>query len=144
MTEPAPVPPGLAQAYAEALYQIHHPAGDMLFSMKGFISGKADLVRHQTYTVVTAYNPGTEQPNEAVNQAAHRRLVAYVEEHGWTAHPAAGFSPDRSHLEPSLAIAGLSRLDAAAVGARFQQAAVFYWDGVQPHLVWCMPDAPVP
>ena len=75
--------------------------------------------------VLTAWNPGAARPGEAVNRAANERLRAHLVRLGCDPVPALGADPDSPHAEESWAVVGLTDDQARAVGAAFDQVAVF-------------------
>ena len=86
----------------------------------------AEVVREiGTYWVLTAWNPGSERLSDAENAERHAVLCARLDEPGHTWLPALGTSPDGSWSEQSVAIPGLDRDTALAIGREFAQEAVF-------------------
>lgn len=75
--------------------------------------------------VLTAWNPGAARPSEAANRAANERLRAHLMDLECDPVPALGADPDSPHAEESWAVVGLSDDAARAVGAAFDQVAVF-------------------
>ena len=75
--------------------------------------------------VLTAWNPGAARPGEAANRAANERLRVHLVAMGCDPVPALGADPDSPHAEESWAVAGLEDDAARAVGAAFDQVAVF-------------------
>ncbi len=75
--------------------------------------------------VLTAWNPGAARPSLAVNRAANERLRAHLVDLGCEPVPALGADPDSPHAEESWAVVGLTDAAARAVGAAFDQVAVF-------------------
>jgi hypothetical protein len=77
------------------------------------------------FHVITAYNPGDARPDPSANEAAdlhlHQELVAA----GLAPVRALGSDPDSEHREPSWAVAGLTDVQARAIGATHGQVAVF-------------------
>jgi hypothetical protein len=77
------------------------------------------------FHVVTAYEPFGHALGAAATSAAAARLAEEVERSGLPHRRASGHSADWSHEEPSIAVAGLSRDEAKALGARYLQEAVY-------------------
>jgi hypothetical protein len=76
-------------------------------------------------TLVTAWNPrGRETPGDR-NRAANRRLRDTLDARGWTWRPALGRARGGSWAEPGFAVGGLTRAAAAALGAEWDQLAVY-------------------
>ncbi|MFD7805410.1 DUF3293 domain-containing protein [Streptomyces cellulosae] len=77
--------------------------------------------------VITAWNPRGRTASEDANALAHRVLLDEVRHRGLTSWPAVGGDPSGTHLEESVAVAGLSDAAARDLGRRFGQDAVFAW-----------------
>lgn len=75
--------------------------------------------------VLTAWNPGAARPGEAADRAANERLRAHLVDLGCEPVPALGADPDSPHAEESWAVVGLANEAARAVGAAFDQVAIF-------------------
>ena len=78
-----------------------------------------------TFWVLTAHNPDSERLAGAENAARHAALCACLDELGHPWLPALGTSPDGDWSEESVAVPGLDRETALALGRQFGQAAVF-------------------
>jgi hypothetical protein len=78
-----------------------------------------------TFWVLTAWNPGSERLSDAENAERLRALCARLDELGHTWLPALGTSPDGTWSEQSVAVPGLDRDTALALGREFAQEAVF-------------------
>jgi hypothetical protein len=87
--------------------------------------------------VLTAWNPGGADRDAADNEAAERELEAELSGEGHTWWPADGRSPDDSWAEPGVAIAGLDRDAACALGERFGQLAVYELTDAVVRVVRC-------
>lgn len=87
--------------------------------------------------VLTAYNPQGIERDAARNVAAERELERDLVSSGLTFWPATGRSPDASWSEPGVAVAGLDRTAACAIGARYGQLAVFELGEREVHVVEC-------
>ncbi|WSB88899.1 DUF3293 domain-containing protein [Streptomyces cellulosae] len=77
--------------------------------------------------MITAWNPRGRTASEDANALAHRVLLDEVRHRGLTSWPAVGGDPSGTHLEESVAVAGLSDAAARDLGRRFGQDAVFAW-----------------
>lgn len=80
-----------------------------------------DLPAH----VLTAWNPGSLTQSDTVNRAANARLSGLLRGRGFVPTEVLGSSPDGSWSEASILVSGMSRSDAAAIGAEFGQRSVF-------------------
>jgi len=118
----------------------HHPAVDQLAAnMLG--------IGHTTWCHITAHNPRSEMLTEAENEHRTRALErdlralrAMAEARGergpvWL--PGDGRSPDGQWVEAGMWVAGLDRLSAWVLGARYQQNAVVWGEtGGPAQLFW--------
>ena len=87
--------------------------------------------------VLTAWNPGGVDRDRAANDEAERVLEAELTGAGHTWWAADGRSPDDSWSEPGVAVAGLDRGAACALGERYGQLAVYELTGAVVRVVRC-------
>jgi len=87
--------------------------------------------------VLTAWNPGTLRPGEAVNHARQSELLSILESWALELWPAVGRDLDTSHYEESAAVSGVPEADALELGARFGQDAIFCWTRTSWSVVSC-------
>ena len=87
--------------------------------------------------VFTAYNPGGEDRDDAVNEASERALERELSSEGVTFWSALGRSPDGSWSEPGVAVSGGDRTRACAYGGRYGQLAIYELTDDQVHVVRC-------
>ncbi len=127
----------LARAYENAVYVAELPPGRVEFRLHASPRGPAPAT---PLAIITAWNPGVERPSETANKEANLRLESALEEARWPYYPASGRSEDGTHAEPSYAVAGIDPAAALDLARAFRQAAVFYWDGREPSLLWCDPE----
>ena len=136
MTEPSgAIPPELVRAYEETLFIIYLADRDTITCEVG--KPPSAPLPAATVTVITAWNPGLERPNDEDNRAANRRLERELIAQGYEFSSACGRSRDGTHEEASFAIFDVSADDAARLGRRFGQSAVFWAGKGQGMLVWC-------
>ena len=91
-----------------------------------------------TSVVITAYNPFSEMPADAVNCAAQERLLAEIDALGLAWLPASGADPGGRWAEASLFVLGMSRDEALDLGRQFRQnAVVFCGRDAIPSLLFC-------
>lgn len=75
--------------------------------------------------VISAYNPSGESFSYHDNERAHAQLHAELRVAGYGIYPAALRTADGTWLARAIAVSGLRSKEAAAVGRRYGQAAVF-------------------
>lgn len=75
--------------------------------------------------VISAYNPSGESFSYHDNERAHAQLHAELRAAGYGIRPAAVRAADGTWLARAIAVTGLRAKEAAAVGRRYGQAAVF-------------------
>ena len=88
--------------------------------------------------VLTAWNPGGVDRDRETNDEAERVLEAELTGAGRAWWPADGRSPDDSWSEPGVAVAGLDRAAACALGERYGQLAVYELTGDLVRVVRCV------
>jgi hypothetical protein len=124
-------------AYAEAVFDVEAPDGTATLSVGRPSVDLPPSLHGRRLAVVTAYNPGAKRPGEEVNSRVNDLLRVVIEAAGWSYLLGVGRSPSGDHAEPSFAVIDISDEQAKDLGARFDQACVFYWDGARGRLVWC-------
>ncbi|MBL7501832.1 DUF3293 domain-containing protein [Frankia sp. CNm7] len=85
--------------------------------------------------VLTAFNPRSRRLRPHENAGRQRSLAGQVAATGLPSWPAVGGAG--GHAEPGIAVAGLSRARARALGAEFEQDAIFEWTRTAWSLVPC-------
>jgi hypothetical protein len=90
--------------------------------------------------VVTAYNPGGRAAADVDNQAAARALGADSRLDGLIVLPSVGGHPDGEWLEPGVAVIGLCRQQARALGRAYGQLAVYELQGATRWVIACGSD----
>ena len=88
--------------------------------------------------VLTAWNPGGVDHDRETNDAAESVLERELSEAARTWWPADGRSPDDSWSEPGVAVAGLDRDSACALGERYGQLAVYELTAEVVRVVRCV------
>jgi len=86
------------------------------------------LSRRQSAIVLTAYNPGTDRPTWAENEAANERLLEVLVDSGYEVWPADGFSADGTWREPGWLAWGMPVEVGVSIAADFGQWAVYAYD----------------
>jgi hypothetical protein len=117
-------------AYAESEIRIEHPIAGSLHVRPlrdGTTVGAFPEPTGSTIYVITAHNPGRHW-SDAENAARHRQLQRRLAElRGVQLWPAVGGDVEWTHTEESIAVVGLTDEQAIALGADFEQEAVFAW-----------------
>ena len=110
-------------------------------SLSEWLSRSSNLVRltvSDPLFVLTAWNPGGVDRDRETNDEAERVLEAELTGAGRAWWPADGRSPDDSWSEPGVAVAGLDRAAACALGERYGQLAVYELTGDLVRVVRCV------
>jgi acetyl esterase/lipase len=121
---------GLTRLWAEAHLEASTPAGPVHPQALATELGSP-------VWLVTAWNPDGLARDEAENRAANDELAALLASRGIGQVEALGASPDGSWAEPGYCIWGIDRQEAAELGARFGQLAVYEVDQQAVSVVWC-------
>ena len=87
--------------------------------------------------VLTAYNPGGEDRDDALNEVSARALESELSSEEVTFWPALGRSRDGSWSEPGVALAMFDRTRACAYGDRYGQLAIYELTPDDVHVVRC-------
>ena len=87
--------------------------------------------------VMTAYNPGGEDRDDATNEPSERALEHELSSEDVTFWPAYGRSRDASWSEPGVAVVDFDRTRACAYGRRYGQLAIYELTAEQVHVVRC-------
>ena len=94
-------------------------------------------IRHPRFAIVTACNPRDRVCSDAENRLADEAMLKELDAKGCWRFRVIGGSPDFQHQEPGWGVATDSMNEAAALGRRWEQAAVFWVDHDALHLVDC-------
>ncbi|MGN6162880.1 MAG: DUF3293 domain-containing protein [Marmoricola sp.] len=121
-------------AYGEAVVDVDLGEREVTVGREGIVRGEAWSPDRPAY-VITAHNPG-RKADAAANDAAQARLLALLHERGIRWRPAIGRSRDRSWAEPSVVVE-IPEREALEIGARFDQDAIFRWDGTALEVIAC-------
>lgn len=87
--------------------------------------------------ILTADNPGGAVQSVELNAAAHQALLTALADRGLDAAPAIGHDIEETHVEHSVAVAGLTDDQAIRLGRRFGQQAIFAWRPDSWDLIRC-------
>lgn len=126
----------IRDVYLSLQLRLHLPAELVVIEAApaGEVMGQVPV---QPIHVITAHNPHGREASEGDNRRAHRELLAQLDSMDVEHHPAAGADPKWLHVEPSVAVLGISRPEAVELGRRFQQEAIFEWDADALTVVSC-------
>ncbi|WP_181918747.1 DUF3293 domain-containing protein [Wenzhouxiangella sediminis] len=118
-------PESLLQAFAATDYRVRI-AGRELIVRPGLRQPDLDeALRHRSWAIVTAFNPGGTRISAARNRARHRRLLDTVGEAGIEFHPAVNRDPGGDWPdEVALLLVDITRSRLDALADTFDQAAV--------------------
>lgn len=109
--------------YEQALVSAHDPAeGEWVDP------ALECLTRGQTAIVMTAYNPGTERPSWAENEAANARLLKVLKGTGYEIWRADGHSADGTWREPGWLAWDMPVEMGTDIAGQFDQFAVYAYD----------------
>ena len=132
----------LEQAYRATTYRIHTPQGDIDLRIGEPSPALAALLRETgtgNWAIMTAWNPASQQQNDAANAEAQACLQQWLSGNGYRWLPGencadAGDWP----AEPSCFVFGITEAAALIDGSRFGQTAVVTGgEEAVPKLVWC-------
>lgn len=111
---------------AEARIDVHRPEIDAVLEAHGVRSG----------VFITAWNPRSVPTDDALNAAAHGRMVARLAERGLEVLPHAGFGTDPAwRPEHGLFVLGLTESDAVELAVAFEQYAVVVVEHGRPAML---------
>lgn len=132
----------LEAAYRATTYRIHAPQGDIDLRIGQASPALAALLREGdvgVWAILSAWNPGSIQQNEATNHASLAQLEAWLSAHGYRWLPGenvadAGDWP----AEASCFVLDMPECDALERGVSLLQNAVVTGDcDALPRLLWC-------
>jgi hypothetical protein len=131
--------------YAETILEIDGEGEPLRIDLRAPLSGGgrhalATLGPSSSFGIVTAANPAGAPVDQAANERRHAALRQWIVEHGYVHRAATGSSPDGRHAEHGFAV-WLERDDVVALARRFDQSAIFWFDGGAFWLVGALVDA---
>ncbi len=122
----------LRDTYENAIYEVWFEDGPRRFRVGDAPSDTCE----EAFAMITGYNPGGERSPDTINEASNAMLEIELQGRGFRYALANGHDAAWTHDEPSFAVFGISREQAAAIARRFRQAAIFWWDGRGGSLLW--------
>jgi len=147
MSKP-PLTPGDDPAwsrYAETVLEIEMDGTPLVIDLRTPLAeagrrALATLGTSSSFGIVTAANPAGSPVAPASNERRHDALRRHLVEHGYEHREVTGRSPDGRHRERGFCV-WLERDDVVAIGRRFEQSAIFWFDGGAFWLVGALVDA---
>jgi hypothetical protein len=132
--------------YAETILEIEHDGAPLVIDLRqpleqDFRRALATLGPASSFGIVTAANPAGAPVAPTSNEARHDALRRHLVEHGYVHRATTGSSPDGKHRERGFAV-WLERDDVVAIAKRFEQSAIFWFDGGAFWLVGALVGAP--
>jgi len=114
--------------YTQAILRLDLPEGEIEVAPAAFGRTRGTFPGDgRPIHVITAHNPGGHRSSPEDNALAQSRLTDRVTEAALEHYAAAGGDRAWEHVEPSLAVVGLDREQACALGREFGQDAIFEW-----------------
>lgn len=131
--------------YAETILEIEVDEGPLRIDLRRALDQRdrralATLGPSSSFGIVTAANPAGAPVDPKANARRHDALRAWIVEHGYAHRAATGSSPGGKHAEHGFAV-WLERDDVVAIARRFDQSAIFWFDGGSFWLVGALVDA---
>jgi hypothetical protein len=126
-------------AYVSAVVRIESPGGARWLKPAPIFrtEGRYPDPDGRPIYVLTAYNPDGRRVPDAANAAAHARLESQLRRRGLTWWPAEGGDVTWTHVEASVALVGVAEAEAVALGAAFNQDAIFVFSTAYRRVVGC-------
>jgi hypothetical protein len=132
--------PSAWSAYVSAVMRIEAPGGVFWVrpASPASTTGEYPDPEGRPIYVLTAHNPGGQVIPDTENALAEERLVTELDRRGLTWWPAAGGDPSWTHVEPSAAVIDAGESDMLALGAEFDQDAIFILTPADRRIVSCI------
>ena len=124
--------------YSRAILRLNLPEGEIKVAPAAFGRRKGRFPGDgRLFHIITAHNPGGQLLSPEDNALAQSRLVARAADTALEHYPAAGGDRGCEHVEQGLAVVGLDRGQACALGRDFGQEAIFEWSPAGLAVVGC-------
>lgn len=119
--------------YAETILEIDREGGALRIDLRRPLGedmrrSLATLGPSSSFGIVTAANPAGAPVDPSANERRHGALKQWIVEHGYVHRATSGSSPDGRHVEHGFAV-WLEQDDVVALARRFDQSAIFWFDG---------------
>jgi len=123
----------LLEAYLAARYEVRGPDGTFLLRPGQMAPARlAEVLPGGCWTVITAWNPGSQVCTGAENRHADAALQSELDGLGLRRLPTLASDADGNWPEPGWLVANLPATGADALARRFGQAAVLHWRAGEP------------
>jgi len=131
--------------YAQTIVEIEREGDPFVIDLRAPLAESerrtlATLGPAASFGIVTASNPAGAAVASDANAKRRDALRRYLIEHGIVHRTATGSSPDGRHRESGFAV-WLERDDVVLLARRFEQSAIFWFDGGAFWLVGALVDA---
>lgn len=131
--------------YAETILEIHGDGSALKLDLRRRLDAQqrralVALGPASSFGIVTAANPAGAPVASTSNERRYDTLRRHLAEHAYVHRAATGSSPDGKHREQGFAV-WLERDDVVAIARRFEQSAIFWFDGGAFWLVGALVDA---
>jgi hypothetical protein len=120
----------LKMAYEQAIYEVYYGQATIQIKIGESCPVLDSLIAEgdrSSWALITAFNPYSQLLSELENQQRHQRLTQQLTELQLPLFPAVG--KDQAGVwipEPGLLILGIERVEAIAIGRKFEQNAIVY------------------
>jgi len=131
-TQPATDPPtwigALLEAYLAARYEVRGPAGPLVLRVgEAAPPALAEALPARSWTLLTAWNPGSRSRDHASNRLADAALQADLDALGLRRLPASNSDGGGQWHEPGWLVADLGTAGADTLARRYSQAGILHW-----------------
>ncbi|NJL52730.1 MAG: DUF3293 domain-containing protein [Hydrococcus sp. SU_1_0] len=131
----------LKTAYEQAIYEVYYGQATIQIKIGESCPALDSLITEDnrpSWALITASNPYSQLLSELENQQRHQRLLQHLTELQLPLFPAVG--KDQAGVwipEPGFLISGIERVEAIAIGRKFEQNAIVFGELNQPaELQW--------
>jgi hypothetical protein len=132
----------LKMAYEQTIYEVYYGQATIQIKIGESCPALDSLIaqgdRRPSWVLITSSNPYSQLLSELENQRRHQRLIKHLTELQLPLFPAMG--KDQTGVwtpEASCLILGIDRVQAIAIGRKFEQNAIVYGELNQPaELQW--------
>jgi len=129
--------------YQASVYQFWHERDWFAFSLDGTRENCLSMDFPDSVTLITAWNPDSEEMPLSANRQENARLLRELISHGHAWAPASGYAkPDAGEVwrEEGFAVFGWSKAEACTWGKNYGQRAIVFVESGATHLLFCSPE----